>query len=109
MPNYVSNVSIDVSLDNFYWGSRMVGVLCDSHYDKCLIHVERYQEAVAALSRHHIKEYDLKFKETNDLSILVKANEELCKMVKEETQKLINILVLICSQEMKNNYYRFDN
>ena len=109
MPNYVSNVSLDVSVDNFYWASRLIGVLCDAHYSNCLIYVERYQNTVAALARQHIKEFDEKYIKSLDTNLLSKANEELCKKVKVESQNLINTLTLVCSQEMKNGYSRFDN
>ena len=81
----------------------------NAHYSNCLIYVERYQNTVAALARQHIKEFDEKYIKSLDTNLLSKANEELCKKVKVESQNLINTLTLVCSQEMKNGYSRFDN
>mgnify|MGYP001113991534 CR=1 FL=1 len=51
----------------------------------------------------------IKYIKSLDTNLLSKANEELCKKVKVESQNLINTLTLVCSQEMKNGYSRFDN
>ncbi|MBQ0102510.1 MAG: C69 family dipeptidase, partial [Firmicutes bacterium] len=58
MPAYVSDVTLDVSTENFYWSSRLIGALADAHYGHCIQHVERYQLKVPSCARAVINEYD---------------------------------------------------
>lgn len=109
MPKYVSDVTLDVSTNNFYWMSRLIGVLADPHYGKALIHVERYQNQLFNLSHENLNKFDLEFEKSKDISMLEKANEEICKKVKSDTQALVNKLMLVASEEMKNGYNRSDN
>lgn len=109
MPDYVAKTGLDVDTSSFYWSSRLLGVLCDAHYAKCMIWIERYQNKIANISMQHLKEFDEKYSSSPNMEILEKANEELCKKVKQETQKTLNQLVFTCSCEMTVGYSRFDN
>ena len=109
IPAYLSNVSEDVSTENFYWGSRLIGTLADHDYSSCIQLVERYQMAVASKSHQIINEYDKKMMSAKKYDLLDEANVALCKMAKEETTKALNNLVLESSKHMKNNFNRADN
>ena len=109
MPKYLSVVSLDVSTENFYWGSRLVGVLADSHFGECIQHIERYQAAVNTKGRQIINEFDKKMIESGDFAAAEAANEALAKMAKEQTTDALTTLVLECSKQMKNGYSRADN
>ena len=58
LPEYVSNVTLDVSTDNFFWVNRLIGVLADANYGTCIQHIERYQLAVSSKGHEIINEYD---------------------------------------------------
>ena len=109
MPKYLSGVTLDVSTDNFYWGSRLIGALADAQYNSCIQMVERYHNAVFTRGRQLIREYDQKVTETGDASILAEANEKLADMAREKTQDTLNKLTLEVSTHMKNGYNRADN
>lgn len=109
IPAYFSNVSLDVSTENFYWGSRLVGIIADAHYGVCIQPIERYQDAVIIGGSTLINEYDKKFEETKDLSLLTEANEKIAAMAKKETTDVLTKLVLEASKQMKNGYNRADN
>ena len=109
MPKYLSDVTLDVSTENFYWGSRLLGVLADPHYGQSIQHIERYQGSVAAKARALLNEYDRKMTETGDFSLVQEANEKLAAMAKEETTKTLNALMKTASMAMKNGYSRADN
>ena len=47
--------------------------------------------------------------ETNDYSLIDKANEEICQMVKKEATSTLNKVLLDASTHMKCNYNRADN
>ena len=65
-PEYVANTTAEVSTDNFYWVSRMIGAMADASYKKSVFHVERYQEKVLSKGHEIINHYDkLLEKETN--------------------------------------------
>ena len=109
MPKYVSDVTLDTSTENFYWGSRLLGALADPHYAACIQNIERYQNAVAVKGRRLVLEYDRKMLESGDYSLAAKANEELCAMAKEQTISTLNKVLLEASRQMKNGFNRADN
>ena len=109
LPKYLTDVTEDVSTDNFYWNSRLINALTDAHYGTAIVHVERYQAAVVSKARALLREYDGRLAETEDDTLLEQANEALCTMAKQETTKTLNKVLLAASQGMKNGYSRGDN
>ena len=109
MPKYLSDVTLDVSTENFYWGSRLIGALADAHYGASIQQIERYQGTVAARARGILHEYDQKMTETADYSLIREANEKLAGMAKEETTRALNAVLKTASTLMKNGYSRADN
>ena len=59
--------------------------------------------------RQIIREYDQKMTESGDFSLTGKANEELCRMAKEQTIDTLNKVLLDASTHMKNGYNLADN
>ena len=109
MPPYLSNVTLDVSTENFYWSSALLGALADHSYNKSIQFVVRYQEAMMARGRQLLKEYDAKMLESGDYSLAAEANEKLAAMAKEETGKVLYRVLRAASETMKNGYNRADN
>ena len=109
LPRYVSRVGLDVSTEDFYWGSRLINTLADSCFTDCVQHIERYHEKTLTMGRRIILEYDQKFKETGDLKLLEEANEKLSKMAKEETAYTLNKVMAEASAKMKNGFKLSDN
>lgn len=109
MPKYLSGVTTDVSTENFYWNSRLIGALADANFATCAQPVERYQTAVFTQGRRIIREYDEKIAKTGDLSLAEKANAELCEMAREQTRDALNKVLYDASTHMKNGFNRADN
>ena len=109
MPDYLSKVTLDVSTENFYWGSRLIGALADKCYAATQQNIERYQDAVAVRARQIIREYDRKMADTGDFSLTKEANEKLSAMCKEETISVLNKVLLTASEHMKNGFNLADN
>ena len=109
LPAYLSNVTLDTSTENFYWGSRLIGALADANYSTCIQNIWRYQEAVAVKSRQILREYDRKMAKKADPALMDEANKKLCAMAKEETTKTLNRVLMQASQNMKNGYKLSDN
>ncbi len=109
MPKYLSDVTLDTSTENFYWGSRLIGALCDPNYASAIQHVERYHDAVVTRGRQLIREYDRRMTESGDFSLTEEANDKLCEMARKETISTLNKVLLNASQHMKNGYNRSDN
>ena len=109
MPAYVKNVTLDVSTENFYWASCLIGALADHSYAACRQHVERYQNAVITKGRRLVREYDAKMRESGDYSLTAEANEKLCAMAKEESTKTLGRVLRVSSESMKNGYDLADN
>jgi dipeptidase len=109
MPAYLSAVALDVSTENFYWASRLLGALADPHFAQAAQPVERYQAAIMARGRQLVRHYDQRMTDSGDFSLTLEANEALAKMAREETVKILNEVVRIASEGMKNGYDRADN
>ena len=109
MPRYVSDVTLDPSTENFYWGSRLIGALADHNFGTCVQLIERYQNAVAVKGRQLVREYDEKMMKAKDFSLCAEANEKLCAMAKEKTIETLGKVLKDASVHMKNGYNRADN
>lgn len=109
LPKYLSEVSMDVSTENFYWSSRLIGALADAHYANAIPHVERYQNAVFTEARRIMREYEKKMTESGDFTQLEEVNEAICARIKELTADTLNKVLFEASTHMKNGYNRGDN
>ena len=108
LPKYLTDVTLDASTENFYWGSCLIGALADPHFPACVQHIERYQNAVATKGRRLILEYDKKIAEGGE-KLAVEANEALCRMAREQTTFALNKVLREASVAMKNGYNLADN
>lgn len=109
LPKYISEVTLDVSTDNLYWASRLIGALADPCYATAIPHVERYHAAIFTEGRRLVREYDAKMLESGDYALAAKANAEICAMAREKTTDALNKVLLEASVHMKNGYNRGDN
>ena len=117
-PKYLSNTTGDVDSHNFYWASRLLGVIADAHFNRCLPNIDHYQTAVMAKNHALINKFDKEFadymkdaendSEKSDTLFCEKANEEITKMLIEQTTKALNKVVYNASCMMKNSFSRSD-
>jgi dipeptidase len=113
IPAYLSNVTLDASTENLYWGSRLIAALADHNYASSIQNIERYQNAVMVKGRRLVLEYDKKIAESSSREeaqkLIAEANDALCKMAKEVTIDTLNKVLADASEHMKNGYNRADN
>ncbi|MBR6088873.1 MAG: C69 family dipeptidase [Anaerolineaceae bacterium] len=109
LPGYLSNVTTDVSTENFYWASRLIGALADPIFGSCIQMVERYHKAMCNKGRQIIREYDRKMMESGNFTLMEEANRKLCDMAKEQTTDVLNQILQEASSHMKDGYNRADN
>ena len=109
MPSYLSDVTMDVSTDNLYWGSRLLGALADPNFSDCIQMIERYQLAVPSKGHNILNEYDEKMMKENNYDLIGEANEKICEMAKKETLKTLYEALKKASENMRCNYSRTDN
>ena len=109
IPAYLSKVTENVSTENLYWNDRLMAILCDANFPQTIQIFNRYEAAVVTRSRQVIREYDKKMSETGDYSMTAEANEKIAALVREETVKTLNQLVLEASKHMKDGYNLADN
>lgn len=111
-PDYLNNTTGNVSTENFYWSSRLLAAMADASYKQSLIHIERYQNKIAAKAHEVLNTYNnLISKETNEkkkLSLRHEANEKMANIAKELTQDTLNKVLFELSSNMKNAYSRSD-
>lgn len=101
--SYLADTTLKVSTDSFYWASRLIGALVDSHFQTCSIFVERYQLSLVSRCYQVLNEYDRK------PELLEEANHKIAEICKEETDKCLNSVLYTASCHMVNGYSRSDN
>ena len=109
LPAYISDTTDTVSTDRMYWHSRLIAALTDAHYFTAILHDERYTNTVLTRSRQLLCEYDEKFLQTGDASLLTEANRKITDMVREESDKALDQLLKNASEHMKTRYHRGDH
>ena len=111
-PEYVANTTAEVSTDNFYWVSRMIGAMADASYKKSVFHVERYQEKVLSKGHEIINHYDKLLEKETDagkrMALKTEANNAVADMVKKEAADTLDKVLFELSSQMKNAYSRSD-
>jgi len=109
LPQYIKNVTLDCDTSNFYWQSRLIGLIADNQYGPTSIFVERYQNKTMTKAHELLNKYDALFEKEKDLSLLAKANQEICDTYNKESIKALNQVISAASEKMKCGYNRSDN
>ena len=109
MPDFLSKITLDVSSENLFWASRLIGAMVDKDYDHCIQDIERYQNKVNIRCRQVIIEYDKKMAEMGDFSLAAEANNKICDIAKEETTRALGKILQTSTVSMKNNSRLADN
>lgn len=100
-PAYLRDTNNTVTTNSFYWANRIIGAMADVEYAQSIVHVERYDMQVQAKAYRMILEADGK-------QDRMQVNEDIAKMVEEQTNKLLNNVLFVRSNNMKNKYSRSD-
>ena len=109
IPDYLNNTTLRVDTSSFYWASRLVSALADAHFQKNDIHIDRYENACSNDAYRLLNKFDEEFKSNKDKSLLIKANEEIAKVIQEHTDKVLDKVLFESSLLMKNSFARSDN
>lgn len=109
IPAYLSSTTNDVSTNNLYWSSRILGALADSQYGNCIQFIERYQMAVGSNAHRILNEYDNKMLKAKKYNLCKEANEKVSEITQKETEKVLKIVLDEVSRRMRCNYNRADN
>ena len=111
-PDYLSGTTKEVTTDNFYWVSRMIGAMADASYRSSVFHIERYQESVMAKGHQLINQYDALLEKESDaakrMALRQEANQAIADMLKKEASATLDKVLYELSNQMKNSYSRSD-
>lgn len=118
VPEYLANISAEVSTDNFYWTSRMIAAMADASYAKSVFHIERYDEKVMSKAHEIIYRYDDLLGADRDVQtdavsklgqkLRQQANRETADMVRQAASDTLGKVLYELSNQMKNSYSRSD-
>lgn len=110
-PEYLANATSQATTESFYWANRFIAALCDSHFASTASHVERYQLKVQSESTALLNKFDDEFitgSVSDAKDFLEKANEEIARKLRINTDDLLNKALYEASCEMKNKFARSD-
>lgn len=111
MPAYLRDTTPTASTESLYWSSRLVAALADAHFDACASSLERYQQRVAARGWAVVHEADAAAwpdDEAEGRRLLEQANQRTADMLRHETDALLDEVLAICSNHMRNAFARSD-
>ena len=93
-------------------------MIADAHFNRCLPNIDHYQTAVMSKNHELINKFDKEFadymkneisdKKESEIRFCERANEEIAKMLIEQTTKTLNKIVYNASCQMKNSFSRSD-
>ena len=89
----------------------MIAAMTDASYNKSLIHIERYAEAVVSAARALVNEYDAKLATAASdqrPALREEANDAIAAMLKEKAADTLDKVLFELSCQMKNAYSRSD-
>jgi len=112
-PEYFANTTKTVTSESFYWANRIIAALADAQFSECKMHIERYQGKVPTKGYTLMKSLEEKLekklpKNAAIIKLLEDCNEEIAKMVKEETEAVLDKVLYEVSCKMKNGFSRSD-
>lgn len=107
--SYISNTSMDVSTNYMYWNSRIIAALTDAQYHKNIPFNERYIREVFNESYRILNEYDAKMLKAKKYDLCKEANTKIIEMLKKNSQKVLEQVLSVASENMKTRYHRGDN
>lgn len=108
-PEYLSGTSQTVSTGSMYWHSRLIAALTDAHMGNAMLLDERYMNTVMNRGRQLLCQYDQRIVRGESPEILREANRKIADMVKEESEKVLDLILKHASEHMKTRYHRGDN
>ncbi len=103
VPDYFTNTGSDISCDNLYWTSRIIGCLSDPIHKHVIADIERYQENVFAQTQRVLREATL------NQTPCAGANDEIATVVKKLTDELLATVLHASSMHMLNSFARSDH
>lgn len=115
IPEYFADATGRVTTENFYWASRVIAVLADAHFNDTVADIEAYQEKTLAAGHTNVRATDAKLAAAAGADekavqlILTEANQAMADLVRTETEKLLDRLLLIASNGMTNRFSRSDS
>lgn len=112
-PAYLRDTTGKVTTESFYWINRIIAALADPHFADTANLIERYQEKVGSFGWEMIYKTDEKVIKENlsreaSVKVLEEANQEIADFLKEESQDLLDQVLYVASNKMKNSFSRSD-
>ncbi len=115
IPAYLEDTTGRVTTENFYWASRILAALADAHFSDTAPEIERYQQASVAAALGIVRATDAGIAalggdadEGEVRSRLEAANERIADMVRTETEKVLDRVLFVASNGMRNRFSRSD-
>ena len=112
-PAYLRDTTGKVTTESFYWINRIIAALADPYFADTANLIERYQEKVGSFGWEMIYKTDEKVIKENlsreaSVKVLEEANQEIADFLKEESQDLLDQVLYVASNKMKNSFSRSD-
>ncbi|MEE1210058.1 MAG: C69 family dipeptidase, partial [Parafannyhessea umbonata] len=116
-PEYLANTTPHVTTESFYWANRIIAAMADAHFNSCSRHIEHYNEAVTSKGHALVAKYDRKVEGDGGMSlsyqeatpVLEEANARIADMLREQTDKTLDDVLLTASLGMRNAFALSDH
>ena len=113
VPAYLGETPGTPTTESFYWANRIIAALADAHFTACQVHIERYQLKLGGLAHAAVHATDAKVAQAGlDYKaaepVLRQANEDMARVLRRETDDLLDKVLYASSMLMKNAFARSD-
>lgn len=119
-PQYLATTTAQVSTDSFYWTSRLIATLADTHFAETIPLLEGFQQKTLALGHAAVHAADEaaarlaqgapgdEGADVPESALLAEANTHVAEQIRAETDQLLATVLHTTSNLMTNRFSRSD-
>lgn len=111
-PDYLSRTTGKANTNSLYWMIRMIAAIADPHYMDNANAIERYREDVLSKGHRFLEETDPLIGDdvsaTDATAILEQANQRMADYLQTRTQELLDKVLYVSSNLMRNAFSMSD-
>ena len=115
-PAYLRDTTAQVTTDSFYWTNRLIAAIADPHYGDAMNDLGAYRERTMAFGHEVVRETDAQVAELGEdasaedtAAVLEAANQRVADELREETDKLLDTVLYLSSNLMRNRFSLSDH
>ena len=115
-PAYLRDTTARVTTESFYWANRLIAAIADAHYADTVNDVSTYRARTMAFGHRVLRETDARVRTLGEgaspaevAGVLEGANRRMADYLREQTDDLLDRVLFISSNLMRNRFSLSDH